>query len=239
VLNMELGFFYVVIDPSCEFAAYAARDTSQDSLGTAYAGQLTAEQAQELDSFLSLEAWSSLEAQYGWGGTVADAPDNHYAWGDRKVALEGTSDPAPPADFPHDLRSLTGRLFIRLKSIGSPVCGPIRYTLGEVSTSTLAASDSHERKPSGWPLMTPPAALATPDGVGFEEQIVHVAQDEDAARLRNLRARYLAGEFGSTTSDAIPIVEPDGTVFKLYARDVVEFEREGEAFIPWTVLARP
>lgn len=242
VLNMELGWFYVVIDPSCEFVAYAHTDPIEESLGTAYAGRLTSEQARELDDFLSLQAWSLLESEYGWGGYIADAPDNHYAWGDRQVALRGLPLPAPPTDFPHDLRSLAGHLFVMLKAFGSPVCGPIRYTLQEVSLQRPAVSSggtSVSKKPPVWPLDAPPAALAAPEGVDFEELPVHVARDDDAARLRDLRERYLAGEFGGTINDFILIMQPDGSAFTLYARDVVAFEQDGEPHLPWTAFGSP
>ena len=58
VMNTELGFFYVVIDPACRFVAFAARDPDSNGIGTAYGGRLTAELSRELDAFLSLDAWS-------------------------------------------------------------------------------------------------------------------------------------------------------------------------------------
>lgn len=230
VLRREIGASYVVIDPSCRFIAYRVNE-----FGVAYAGQLTSEQAAEIDAFLSLESWAALGPVYGWGGSVFDAPDNFFAWGERRVHVAPNRLPAPPEDFPHDLRALSPVLAERLADIGIPVCGPVRYSL--VGPSGPPSSDAEPweiRDLLPWPLDTPPEALATPL-YSPTTPTVHTAHGEDASRLRELRAEYLAVEDGDPFFESIPVAERDGFVFALYIRDVVEFEADGSPMIPWSV----
>jgi hypothetical protein len=53
--------------------------------------------------------------------------------------------------------------------------------------------------------------------------------------LRELRDEYLTAEDGDPFFESIPVTAPDGSVFALYTRDVVEFEADGRAVIPWSV----
>jgi hypothetical protein len=48
-----------------------------------------------------------------------------------------------------------------------------------------------------------------------------------------LRTVFLNGELGATTSDFIPIVQPDGSRFLLVMRDVTEFEIDTSPIVPW------
>lgn len=238
VLQVELGHHYVVVDTSCRFAVF---EMNLPSMGSAVEGQLTAEQANELNEFLALEEWDGLEPNYGPCG-VPDAAGAVMRWGDRSVSLGGSSmDPCPelPADFRHDLPALPGELASRLKALGTPASGPARYVL-------IAGDQNREDYPDdldyvgapAWPLdISPEVASMTLSGedhpLGFGDRQVLVAEGDDARALRFLRAAFLAGQFGRPYSWLLPIEEPDGSRYQLEVRDVVQFELEGQPVVPW------
>ncbi len=226
----ELGSNYVVVDPSCRFTVYDATD---GHIGAAVEGQLTDDQAAELSAFLALQEWEGLEDFYGL--TVCDGSNFRFAWGDRTLALApacGATAEQPEA-FRHQLTTLSRDLASRLRPLGEPVSGPVRYLLGRGNESPLV--DAGFEGAPAWPLEIPPESVLLDQGEpGPLGLIVQTADGEDARRLRALRTALLDGEFGVSHASFTPIVQPDGSRYALNVRDVVEFETaDGEPFVPW------
>lgn len=241
LLSRELGAVYVVVDSSCKFIAY--RGFSDDP-GVAVTGRLTAAQAAELDAYLDLEAWSSLAPEYY--AQVSDGPTLRFDWGTRSTTMHGgcyENRCGAPPEFPHDANELAIDVAERLQAWGTPVCGAVRYLL--IGGGTRPAPDPTDpfyrpdpfMASAAWPLDIAPEEVAanelTPGSNG-----VHVASEDDAARLRELRRLRAEGvlETWSTLVPAIPIEQPDGSRYLLYVRDVVEFERDNRPWVPWTEL---
>lgn len=226
----ELGSVYVVVDPSCRFAVFDAATTYQ---GEAVEGQLTNEQAAELTDFLALEEWASLEPAYGLA--MSDGSSTRFAWGGRSLDINyscgGGLSAEPPPAF---LVEVPGELASRLRPIGQPPSGSVRYSLGLGDQSSLG-DPAFEGAPE-WPLDIPPDEVIRNQAT---ERSAQAAEGDDALQLRALRTAFLDGELGTPGGSFIPIVEPDGTRYALHVRDVVEFERDGAPFVPWANLACP
>lgn len=235
-LFSELGFRFTVISPSCRFAV---SDTSQDYQGAAVEGSLTDEQAEELSALLRLDAWDDFEPQYGVSG--CDAGWVRYAIGDRVFDVVPFCPISPIPEKPDAFRESTTRIeeaVSRLRSLGEPASGPVRYVLCR-TTSTHRRYDGAPE----WPLdVSVDVASMTTLSEGppfFEIPVIHVAEGEDASQLRALRSEFLKGDT-SPLGAGIPIKEPDGARFDLYVRDVIEFETaDGKAFVPWVDLDQP
>ena len=226
----ELGSVYVVVDPSCRFAVFDAAAAYQ---GEAVEGQLTNEQAAELTAFLGLEEWESFEPAYGLA--MSDGSSTRFAWSARSLDINyscgGALSAEPPPAF---LVEVPSEVASRLRPIGQPSSGSVRYSLGLGDESSLG-DPAFEGAPE-WPLDIPPEEVIANQAT---ERTAQGAEGDDALALRALRTAFLDGEFGTPGGSFIPIEEPDGSRYALHVRDVVEFERDGAPFVPWANLACP
>ena len=231
----ELGSFYGVIDPSCRFTVF---DAASEYQGEAVEGRLTDEQAAELATFLGLQEWEGFEAIYGL--SICDGGSARFAWGERVLDLIPScgASAGPPASVLDKLRTVPRELASRLRPLGEPSSGPVRYLLGRGNESPLV-DRGYEGAPE-WPLDISPESVIRSQGERGLGVIVQTADGEDARRLRALRTAFLDGAFGVRNGSFIPIVQPDGSRYDLQVRDVVEFETaEGEPFVPWADLETP
>lgn len=234
----ELGARYVVVDPSCRFVVY---DSTSGHRGAAAVGQLSKEQAGELSTFLALQEWDDLSPTYGW--SACDGPNTRFVWADRLLDLVAFCPASPiqepPGSFRHDSERLAAEVASRLRPLGEPSDGPVRYLLLADEDGTYPSS-GFEEAPE-WPLAFPPASVALSQEEAMEADVsVQTAAGSDAQQLRLLRTEFLRGEYGFSDGFFVPIEQPDGSRFALFVRDVIEFETEdGEPFVPWADLGAP
>jgi len=239
-LFVELGY-YIVVDRSCRFAV-----SETTSMAVAVEGMLTQQQADELSDFLALSEWEGLASVHGF--SLCDGAGTRFAFGDRIIDLipfcGAVPIPEVPTDFVHVLGTLPRELASRLRPLGEPASGPVRYELGR-DGETSFPDPVYEGAPE-WPLDTPAALLSIL--VPSEDMFlssgtlrVWTATGPDAVRLRALRAGWLKGEIrGLEEVQFIPIAGRDGHRYRLVLRDVVEFESgDGEAFVSWIDLGQP
>jgi hypothetical protein len=66
----------------------------------------------------------------------------------------------------------------------------------------------------------------------YDAQLSRLAHDEEAAQLRAIRARLLAGDIGPTYYRFIPVQDGEGRLYKLYARDTIPIENEQGCGLP-------
>jgi hypothetical protein len=115
---------------------------------------------------------------------------------------------------------------------GTPVSGPVRYAL---YWSGKEPTNDFYRGAEPWPfgdpgevVITYEEAQSSPSTYANKFQVV---DGEQAAVLRELRRRFIAGEIGyensrppRSSTDGIPILQSDGKGYELYVTDTLPYE---------------
>jgi hypothetical protein len=208
VVLLERGAQNLYVDGHCRAWVRAGE---WDELRTLTLGD---DDVQRLTAQLRLAEWASLQAAYCVD--VTDLGPLAFYYAAKLIVLSGCNNlPAAPFDLWSTMRAQISALFSR----GTPVTeGRVRYRLLPYSGPDPQAV----RGGQPWPLGNIDQSLAPPAVDGGPA--IQMVEGEAATELRQLRARYRAGEIGDYPLFGIPIVETDGRRFSLYARDVSPFE---------------
>lgn len=223
-LALELGQF-VTVDTDCRFVVSEAHD---GSLGTAFGGHLTPEQAEELSQTLALHELADLAPQYAIESNLPLAT-NRFAWGSHRIEVVGVAPEDLPDDLSARLNQLASDSASLLKSWGTPIRGPVRYM---VTGGPMPASGQAEASTIQWPLAIPLEELALP-AQGDGSPRLWLATGDDAAALKVLRAAWLEERGNRNVTRQISITQSNGQTFTITMRDVVEFEVDASTFVPW------
>ncbi len=205
----ELGWSFLLIDGQCNYWASAG--------GEVRTGVLTPDQEEEFSEALLLGRWSELARD---NPNCADASSLGYRYYDERFSISCAT---------NELTAASGDWRVRLFDAGTPLDGPVRYSLTDADAYSAWQRSTPEIAQS-WTLDWDPATRTV--GQGEDEQAEpNVASGSEADSLRALRANYEAPENGLGPWLRIPIVyESEGTearYFDLALRDVTPFEIDG------------
>jgi hypothetical protein len=188
-------------------------------------GTLSAQDLERLSAQLRYPEWPRLAGRYCVG--AFDLPAQHF-WFDRAAIVKvpcGTGD--TPIRFDPQAPSIEVGKALYQK--GLPIDGAARFALVATLPAPPANMQSRYRGAEPWPLASDPRML-TPHvtGMGPQPIPIHRVDGADAATLRRLRVRMLAGEIGEggPVPAFIPIRQPNGQLYELYVRDVLPFEND-------------
>ena len=182
--------------------------------------QLTTEDLQELETALDLRAWPSLSGTYC--SDAADGPTENY-WIYTHAMRAAPANNGLCSNSPDDIRQRARNFLALAARRGDELQGPIRYTLAPAPEGSGGFGQFKDAV--RWPLGDVGAYLT-------QGEQTRIAQQIEAATLRELRARYLRGAIGSFSASFIPIMEPDGQRYELRMRDVAPYGDESSRDLP-------
>jgi hypothetical protein len=137
--------------------------------------------------------------------------------------LSGSACGAPAGSAWLELNGSFQTQLASLAAQATPAGGDVRYLLID-DDGSLANVD--RRKPILWPLAIPAATVAIGQQASFQYQPggSHSATAGDAAALRAVRTTSKNGTVpggGGTVFDYTPVVDAQGSLYRLYVRDEV------------------
>ncbi len=215
---------YVFLTQACEIHCY-------DSSGIAYVGELTALEAKAyLDSFSVTSLTTAADRYLAHG---CDAHTDRFGYGSFHVEVSPTC--GSGEQIPNWLQTAREALTTTIEScsqLGVPFIGDVRYVLIDVEEG-LTTEREYERA-SGWPLDVSAMSVSVPDyGGAYDARAARqVASGESAAKLRELRRRFLLGEFSPPDVKFIPIEEADGSRYQLNVSDSLPLE-DADGILPF------
>lgn len=210
----ENGWQFLMVDASCHASLLPG---DNDELL-----QLTLSPVQEetLARELRLGAWSGIAVP---GGGCPDAPGVSFRLDQQ--TLTGSACGAPAGSAWSDLNGAFHAQLASLGAVATPVAGDVRYLLVDDDGSL---TNVDRRKPILWPLAIPAATVAIDQQASFQYRpgASRSATAGDAAALRAVRTTSKNGTVpggGGTIFDYTPVVDAQGSLYRLFMRDEVPF----------------
>jgi hypothetical protein len=215
----EDGAYPLLIDGSCK---YYVRHGAWSTLRS---GVLSGQQMELVRDRLRYDEWAAQTGKYCDGAYDSPARTYWYA-GESFQVVSCMPAKLPPLNPEQPLLTLIADLYEQANDLTN---ASLRY---ELTVDPGTSAPERYRGGASWPFGDPRPLVALPtDDNAYPRPLIHLATAQEATVLRGLRSRFLSGEIGDATF--IPVVQGDGTVYKLTMRDVGPFENaEGAVLLP-------